>query len=134
MSKSNRTLVLFTFLFVSIFTYGQTLKEYKSQAIDIDRLPEFVVIASQSQGRILSPTNLFINSNKSDDKPALDQLGDILTERKKLNIRNHTDLFNAMAAFGFEYTDHFAIGSGFMVNLVFRKKAEYRKSESLNSN
>jgi hypothetical protein len=129
MSKFYSTLSLVIFLTVTSLSFGQTIKEYKSHSIDIDKLPEYVVIASETAGRILSPNNLFINTNKSDDKVILDKFKDILTGRKNLNIRNHTDLLNAMSAFGFEYKDHFGIGAGVMVNLVFQKKEKYRKSE-----
>ena len=129
MSKFYQTLSLVIFLSVTSFSFGQTIKEHKGHSIDIDKLPEYIVIASETRGRILSPTNLFINTTKSDDKEILNKLKDILTKRKKLNIRNHTDLINAMAAYGFEYKDDFGIGSGLMVNLIFQKKEKYRKSD-----
>ena len=129
MKKLHKNLALLAVLFVSFVSFGQTIKEYKSHSIDLDKLPEYVVVASETAGRILSPTNLFINTTKSDDKVILDQLDDILTDRKKLNIRTHTDLLNAMSAFGYDYKDDFGIGSGLMVNLVFRKKEAYRKAE-----
>lgn len=129
MSKFYQTLSFVVLFSVTTFSFGQTIKEYKGHSIDIDKLPEYVVVASETRGRILSPTNLFINSNKSDDKEILVKLKDILTKRKKLNIRNHTDLLNAMAAYGFEYKDDFGIGSGLMVNLIFQKKEKYRKSD-----
>lgn len=129
MSKFYQTLALVLVLSATSVTFGQTIKEYKGHSIDIDKLPEYVVVASETRGRILSPTNLFINSTKSDDKEILVKLKDILTKRKKLNIRNHTDLLNAMAAYGYEYKDDFGIGTGFMVNLIFQKKEKYRKSD-----
>ena len=74
----------------------------------------------------------------------MEELESLLQNRKKLHIRNQTDLLNAMSKLGFEYVDSntgasesFGLGGGddvevfgsdskFRTNMVFRKKEIYR--------
>ena len=129
MKKLLKNLVLASFLLVTVSTFGQTMKEYQSQSIDIDKLPEYVVIALETNGRLLGPRNIFINGRKSSYEDALKELQDVITDRKKLNIRTQTDLLNAMLGFGFEYKDAYGPRTGLMVHIVFRKQEKYRTSE-----
>jgi hypothetical protein len=129
MKKLLKNLVLVTFFFTAVSTFGQTMKEYQSQSIDIDKLPEYVVIALETNGRILGPRNIFVNARRSPYEDALKELQDVISDRKKLNVRTQTDLLNAMLGFGFEYKDAYGPRTGLMVHIVFRKQEKYRKTE-----
>ncbi len=129
MPKLSKILLAFFIAFASLSTYGQTVKEYKSFSLNIDELPEYVVIFSETTGRIMGNIVTQIDSKKSPDKSALDKLDDILTNKKKLRVRNQTDLLNIMLGFGYEYVNAFSAGQSDMSKIVFRKKVKYRTSE-----
>ncbi|MGB3851570.1 MAG: hypothetical protein WA958_16500 [Tunicatimonas sp.] len=93
-------------------------------AVDINDLPEYVVIRADFGGR---PVTFFIDSRNSPHKAALKALEDALTNKKKLWIQNRTDLLNALSNLGFDYVDNIPFGQSSSASIVFRKKPEYRQ-------
>ncbi|MBT7490087.1 MAG: hypothetical protein HN704_00615, partial [Bacteroidetes bacterium] len=106
-------------------------------------LPEYVVITSENT-KLFGGINIIIDYKKSPYEDVLMKLEKLLQSRKKLKIRNQTDMLNTMAQLGFEYVDAYnanagTIGAGggdavdifgsqskFRINMVFRKKEEHR--------
>jgi len=133
--------LLFAFLTISLS--AQELKVVTSSAVNIQNLPEYVVITSENT-KLLGGINITIDYKKSKYENVLDELETLLQNRKKLRIRNQTDLLNAMSQLGFEYVDAYnatagTIGAGggddveifgseakYRINMVFRKKEKYR--------
>ncbi|NOU60132.1 hypothetical protein [Marinifilum caeruleilacunae] len=134
--------ILVILLFASINSVcAQELSVSESSGVKIEQLPEYVIITSENT-KLLGGSGISIDYKKSEYKQVLEQLELLLQNRKKLQIRNQTDLLNAMSKLGFEYVDAYqATASGaeggdkefsindskFRVNMVFRKKIEYRK-------
>lgn len=102
-----------------------------AQAIDIDKLPKYVVVAS-TNGGVLSDIDVDIRIKKSKYRSELRNL------EKRLNnddfVETYTDLLNEMDELGFEFVYAFANevqGDGIKgiisdskvrQNLIFRKK------------
>ncbi len=123
---------------------AQELKVETSSSVSIEQLPEYIVITSENT-KLLGGINISIDYKKSDYKDVLEELETLLQNRKKMRIRNQTDLLNAMIKLGFEYVDAYnatagAIGAGggddveifgseakYRINMVFRKKIKFRK-------
>ncbi len=122
---------------------AQELKVDNSSAVNINQLPEYIVITTENTD-ILGGIDIQIDSKKSKYKDQLKELNTLLQNGKKLQIRNQTDLLSAMSQLGYEYVDAFNSESlsdsgdiggvdtsvglvKFRVNIVFRKKAKYRE-------
>ncbi|MCF6308300.1 MAG: hypothetical protein L3J09_10110 [Flavobacteriaceae bacterium] len=136
--------IIILLLLVSGFTYvnAQELKVESSSSVNIEQLPEYVVITSENT-KLLGGINITIDYKKSDYADVLEELEILLQNRKKLRIRNQTDLLNTMSKLGFEYIDAFnasagTLGAGggddviisgssskFRINIVFRKKEKF---------
>jgi hypothetical protein len=134
--------LLFTILSISLT--AQELKVVESSTVNINDLPEYIVITSENT-KLIGGINITIDYKKSQYEDVLDELETLLQNRKKLRIRNQTDLLNAMSKLGFEYVDAYnatagtlGLGGGddvqlsgseskFRTNMVFRKKEKYRK-------
>ncbi len=130
-------------LFIAFNTNAQELSVAESSSVNIKELPEYVIITSENT-KLLGGINITIDYKKSKYKPQLEELEDLLQARKKLSIRNQTDLLNAMSKLGFDYLDAYnanagTLGAGggddveifgseskFRVNIVFRKKEKFR--------
>ncbi len=130
-------------ILLTISLSAQELKVVTSSAVNIQNLPEYVVITSENT-KLLGGINITIDYKKSKYENVLDELETLLQNRKKLRIRNQTDLLNAMSQLGFEYVDAYnatagTIGAGggndveifgsdakYRINMVFRKKEKYR--------
>lgn len=132
--------IFIMFVFISIQTFAQENLE----EININDLPEYIIITSQST-KALGGISIFIDTHKSKYEDALNELNSLLQWKKKLGIRNQTDLLNAMSSLGFEYINAYngsqvqyasdrtagddiinellEGGTGsFRINMVFRKK------------
>ncbi|UII79851.1 hypothetical protein LV704_19600 [Flagellimonas sp. CMM7] len=104
---------------------------------------EYVVVTSENT-KLIGGININIDYKKSDYEKVLRELESLLQNRKKLRIRNQTDLLNAMSKLGFEYVNAYngkenniSLGSGkdveviggqakYRVNMVFKKKEKYQ--------
>lgn len=107
-----------------------------NENISISELPEYVIISSEDT-KLLGGINIMIDYKNSIYKDQLVALANMLQNGKKLKVRNQTDLLNAMSQLGFDYKDAY-IGQGITydsksidrsknsVNMVFRKKQQYR--------
>ena len=107
----------------------------RSSSINIDRLPEYVIVTSQNT-KFLGGINLTIDYKRSNYRHILKKLSDLLQDGNKLRIRNQTDLLNAMSNLGFEYVDSYNAATisydtqkdgedhtvSYRVNMIFRKK------------
>jgi hypothetical protein len=131
------------FLFFFLQTFGQELKVVNSASVSIDELPEYVIVTSENT-KLIGGIDITIDYKRSQYQDRLEELESLLQNRKKLHIRNQTDLLNAMSKLGFEYVDSytgasesfgleggddvkvFGSDSKFRTNMVFRKKEIYR--------
>jgi len=134
--------LLITLLTISLS--AQELKVIESSTVNINELPEYVVITSENT-KLFGGINISIDYKKSQYEDVLGELETLLQNRRKLRIRNQTDLLNAMSKLGFEYVDAYnatagtlGLGGGddiqlsgseskFRTNMVFRKKEKYRE-------
>ncbi len=107
--------------------------------LDINEYPQYIIITTENT-KFLGGIDITIDYKKSKYKDQLETLERVLQSRKKMRIRNQTDLLNAMWEFGFDFVDAFnanaetlggqvgdtlegtASESKFRVNMVFRKK------------
>ena len=142
-----KNLKLLGFLMGSLFSISvavsQELKIIETSAVNINQLPEYVIITCENT-KLLGGINIMIDYKRSAHKDKLETLEELLQSRKKLRIRNQTDLLNAMAQLGYDYLDAFNATAGtigaetgndvevfgseakYRVNIVFRKKEQYR--------
>ena len=115
-----------TILLILAFTgaLAQEQNTDKVGSVDINNLPEYVVI------RFVSPPGVIIVVDKKDSpyESGLIELNELLEDRKKISVRNLTDLLNALSDVGFDYVDAFRIGDD-VTGVVFRKKPEYRQED-----
>ena len=128
--------------------YAQELSFTKSTEVNINNLPEYVIVTSQNT-KLLGGIGVTIDAKKSSYKKQLLTLNDLLQDSDKLKIRNQTDLLNAMSKLGYEFVDAYNAsqvvnsrekedvvddifneidgGKGvFRVNMIFRKKEKFR--------
>jgi hypothetical protein len=128
--------------------YSQSLEVIKSSSVKVEELPEYVIITSQNT-KLLGGIGIIIDYKKSIYKEQLRTLEELLQDGDKLRIRNQTDLLNAMSQLGYEYINAYnadqvvpakdgddvgevlnIVGGGegtFRINMVFRKKPQFRK-------
>ena len=142
MKKVRTNLLLLIVTILSFNLTAQELKVETSSSVNIKNLPEYVIITSENT-KLLGGIGIFIDYKKSDYATILEELETLLQNRKKLRIRNQTDLLNAMSKLGFEYVDAYNANSNsfgssggnnefttsdskFRINMVFRKKEKYR--------
>lgn len=134
---------LVVLLLMSTNVNAQELKVESVSAVNINELPEYVVVTSENT-KLLGGININIDHKKSDYEDILKELESLLQNRKKLRIRNQTDLLNAMSKLGFEYVNAYngkagslGLNSGkdvevfgsqakYRINMVFKKKAKYQ--------
>lgn len=120
--KSIQVLLL-TLAFTSALAQKQNIDE--THLIDIAELPEYVVIRyTTAQLGVI----IVVDKKDSPYEPSLTELNDLLENRKKLKIRNLTDLLNTLSDIGFDYVNTFSIGED-VTGVVFRKKPEYRQTK-----
>ncbi|WP_452597495.1 hypothetical protein [Pontimicrobium sp. MEBiC01747] len=133
-------------IFIIVATFGgiaQELKVVESSTVNINELPEYIVVTSENT-KLLGGIDISIDSKKSVYQDKLEELEELLQNRKKLRIRNQTDLLNAISQLGYEYVDAYnanagtlGVGGGddvevfgsnakYRINMVFRKKEKYR--------
>jgi len=122
-----------------VFVHAQELSAggLTSKAAD---LPEYIVITSQNT-KLIGGIGITIDYRRSKYKDQLEILEELLQNRKKMRIRNQTDLLNAMSDLGFEYVDAYMatastsssgdadFGTGdntYRTNIVFRKKLKFQ--------
>lgn len=133
----------FFFTFFSLQSFSQELKVENISSISIEELPEYVIVTSENT-KLIGGINITIDYKRSQYQDRLEELESLLQNRRKLHIRNQTDLLNAMSKLDFEYIDSYAGASGslglgggddievfgseskFRTNMVFRKKEVYR--------
>lgn len=129
-------------MLISTNLKAQELSVDSSSYVNIQDLPEYVVVTSENT-KLIGGINISIDCKKSDYESILGELETLLQNRKKLSIRNQTDLLNAMSELGFEYINAYAgkagtLGSNaggdlevfgsrakYRTNMVFRKKKEF---------
>lgn len=122
---------------------AQELRVEEIASVGINELPEYVVVTSENT-KLIGGINITIDYKKSDYEVVLKELQTLLQNRKKLRIRNQTDLLNAMSKLGFEYVNAYngkesniGVGSGkdveiiggqakYRINMVFKKKEKYQ--------
>lgn len=142
--KHLKRLIVFVFFLSSVQVFSQK----ESTEIEISDLPEYVIITSQNT-KTFGGINISIDARKSRYEKALIDLNSLLQWKKRLGIRNQTDLLNEMSRLGFDYVDAyngrqvqyagdktdgddlfnelFEGGTGsFRVNMIFRKKENLR--------
>ncbi len=142
--KTIKTNLFILVALVTMSLTAQKLEVSNSSSVNIDQLPEYIVVTSENT-KLIGGIDITIDYKKSDYEDVLDELETLLQNRKKLRIRNQTDLLNAMSKLGFEYVDAYnarggTVGAGggndveifgsdtkFRINMVFRKKEKYRK-------
>lgn len=130
-------------LYLTVLLVLFSVGSISAQKIDVDELPEYVVITSENT-KILGGININISHKNSDFQKSLKELEKTLQSASKLGVRTQTDLLNAMSKIGFEYVDAYnanaggvGVGAGekaqvsgsqakFRINMVFRKKERYR--------
>ncbi|MEM6630491.1 MAG: hypothetical protein AAF694_12505 [Bacteroidota bacterium] len=116
-------------LFIFIDTSAQTLDSKEAFMVDLELLPEYVIVTSESTGRLLGSIMIYLESKNSAYESALEELEEVLTSKEKLRIQNQTDLLNAMIGLGFEYVDAFSAGQSDMTKMIFRKKSNTSRSD-----
>lgn len=123
---------------------AQELKVEEMSSVNINELPEYLVVTSENT-KLIGGININIDHKKSAYEDVLKELETLLQNRKKLRIRTQTDLLNAMSKLGFEYVNAYngkagTIGSGvggkdvdifgsqakYRINMVFKKKEKYQ--------
>lgn len=143
MKTKKHLLVVFVALLAMNLT-AQELSVDNSSSVNIERLPEYVVITSENT-KLLGGMNINIASKKSSYENVLKDLEALLQKNRNLAIRNQTDLLNAMSTLGFDYVDAYNASAGtvgaaagedvqafgsnakYRINMVFRKKTAFRK-------
>ncbi|MGS2740986.1 hypothetical protein [Sinomicrobium sp. M5D2P17] len=141
--KKNVIALILVSVFGTVGLSAQELNVDNSSSVNIKQLPEYVVITSENT-KLLGGMNITIQSKKSQYENVLQNLEKLLQKRNNLQIRNQTDLLNAMSTLGFDYVDAYNASSGtigvgggediqvtgsnakFRINMVFRKKMNYR--------
>ncbi|MEM9859609.1 MAG: hypothetical protein AAF843_19805 [Bacteroidota bacterium] len=119
--------ILFLAIFFAFPSSAQEQTLDPLDSIQVDQLPEYIVILSENSRRVLGRRLTAINTKDSQHKKALDNLEDALSNKNRVGIQNQTDLLNTMSQLGFEYIDSFSVGSDAdYIKFVFRKKAEFR--------
>lgn len=139
--KKNVLLVLILILSSSLGAQELTLESRSS--VNAEQLPEYIVVTSENT-KLLGGIDISIDYKKSAYADVLSELESLLQNRKKLKIRNQTDLLNAMSKLGFEYIDAYNASAGslgasggddvevfgsqakYRINMVFRKRKEMR--------
>lgn len=140
MKKLKMILLTFTVLVLSSNLSAQELK-VDTSSINIQQLPEYVIVTSENT-KLIGGIGIIVDSKKSKYENQLLELESLLQDRKKLSIRNQTDLLNAMLNLGFEYVNAYISSSSgsslggdefvgindskSRVSMVFRKKSEFR--------
>lgn len=133
-------------LVMAMATINMTAQELtvdNSSSVNIEGLPEYVVVTSENT-KLLGGMNINIDSKKSSYENVLKDLEELLQKNRNLAIRNQTDLLNAMSKLGFDYMDAYNASAGtigaaagedvqafgsnakYRINMVFRKKLEFR--------
>lgn len=116
------------FFVLSIFLMAMFAVNASAQTVDINKLPQYIVVAA-TNGGILSDVDIDIRIKKSKYADELKKL------EKRLNnddfVETYTDLLNEMDEIGYDFIDSFENkikGNGLIGdakvrnNLVFRKK------------
>lgn len=110
-------------LLLSLNNAPITAPETPENGFSLEHLPEYVVVRSLDSGNSIS---IIIDHRKSKYHSQLEMLEDHLSNRKKLNVRNQSELLSAMSEIGYDYINAYSLTEEDMVNVVFRKKKEYR--------
>ncbi len=131
------------FASTNIVAQELSISKTESSSVNIKELPEYVIITSENT-KLFGGINIAIDYKKSSYAEVLERLETLLQNRKKLRIRNQTDLLNALSKLGFEYIDAYNANAGtisagggddieifggeskYRVNMVFRKKEQFR--------
>lgn len=121
-------------IFAIIFTtnlYAQSLS-VKDKTLDINNFPEYIVINCDNITPPLGNTiSIVIQVKNSNYEKSLNDLQDVLENKKYLKITNQTDLLNTMSKFGFDYINSFPQNAteNSLFNrtgFIFRKKEKFR--------
>lgn len=103
-------------------------QEIQTKGFTLDELPEYVVIRSEGIKESMGKTILLrIDSRRSKFEKSLISLEDYLSNKNKRAVNGQSDLLTAMSDVGFDYVNAYPVGTEDIVNVVFRKKEEFRK-------
>ena len=91
--------------------------------VNIDALPEYVVIRSESTSSSIA---IIIDHRKSKYDNALESLENHLSNKRYRNVRNQSELLTVMSELGFDYINAYPVDTEGIINVVFRKKEKYR--------
>ncbi|MEP1486992.1 MAG: hypothetical protein ABJK28_01035 [Algibacter sp.] len=134
---------LIVLMVLSTNVNAQELKVEAISSVNINELPEYVVVTSENT-KLIGGININIDYKKSNYEGVLKELESLLQNRKKLSIRTQTDLLNAMSKLGFTYvnayngkagslglssgknTEIFGSQEKYRINMVFKKKEKYQ--------
>ena len=134
---------LVAIILLSTNVKAQELKVETTSYVNINELPEYVVVTSENT-KLIGGININIDHKKSDYEGVLKELESLLQNRKKLRIRTQTDLLNAMSKLGYTYVNAYngkagsvGLNSGkdveifgsqakYRINMVFKKKEKYQ--------
>jgi len=98
----------FFIILITILSFSKAYSQDKfiieASNLKIEKLPHYIIITSQNT-KSLGGIGITIDVKKSKYKKQLKNLVDLLQDRKKLKIRNQTDLLNAMHIIGYEFVD-----------------------------
>ncbi len=111
-------------LLLSLNMGPATSMDLYRDGFSLEHLPEYVVVRSEETG---STITISIDNRKSKYHSLLEALEEHLAHRKKLNVRNQSELLTAMSEIGYDYINAYPISEEDMINVVFRKKAQFRK-------
>ncbi len=133
-----KSIIKTLFIAVSILFSSSSFGQKTINDLSVDDYPQYVIITTENT-KLLGGINIIIDSKKSEYEDKLYTLEEVLQSRKKMRIRNQTDLLNAMWEFGYEFVNAFNANAGtiggqagddvellgseskFRVNLVFKK-------------
>ncbi len=130
--------IIFVLFCSSFFSFSQVETQEVIHDTIVEMLPTYLVITSENT-KLIGGINIVIDYKKSRYEPALEELEFLLQNRKKMKIRNQTDLLNVMYELGYEFIDAYNATSGtlgagagdnvdvfgseskFRTNMVFKK-------------
>ncbi|MFV0530216.1 MAG: hypothetical protein ACK5MD_02135 [Flavobacteriales bacterium] len=109
--KNLKTVTVMVFMLIGLITSAQELKYSLTNEVDVNNLPEYIVITSENT-KILGGINIIIDAKRSIYEDRLLTLENLLQSGKKMRIRNQTDLLNVFSQIGYEFIDAYNATSG----------------------
>lgn len=98
--------------FLALVLSSLSLFAQKNKRPDINKLPNYVIVAADASPGLLGGLGISIDTKNSEYKDQFDNLEDFLTSKKEgAGVRNLTDLLNTMYELGYEYVNAFEASS-----------------------